>query len=203
MSIEFLLTSMIVILLPGTGMLYTVGVSLALGWRKSVAAAVGCTFGIVPSILAAVFGLAVLLHTSALAFQVLKYFGVAYLLYLAFQTLREKGPIAFQNRSYAASSFALARTGMLINILNPKLTVFFLAFLPQFVTPGAANATLDTLVLGVVFMAMTFVVFIAIAAMAAMVRGQVLGSRRVMAWLRRGFAFSFAALAIKLAVAEK
>lgn len=203
MSIEFLVTSLIVVLLPGTGMLYTVGVSLALGWRKAIAAAVGCTFGIVPSILAAVFGLAVLLHTSALAFQVLKYLGVAYLLYLAVQTLREKGPISFSDKTYAVSSFALARTGTLINVLNPKLTVFFLAFLPQFVTPGAANATLETLMLGAVFMVMTFVVFVAIAAMAALVRGQILGSQRVMAWLQRGFALSFASLAVKLAVAEK
>lgn len=203
MSYEFFLTSVIVILLPGTGMLYTVGVSLAMGWRKSVAAALGCTFGIVPSILAAVFGLAVLLHTSALAFAVLKYLGVAYLLYLAFQTLREKGPISFLTNSYATSSFVLARTGMLINVLNPKLTVFFLAFLPQFVTSNSAHVTQGTLILGIYFMVMTFFIFILIAAVAALVRQRVLRSSAVMAWLRRGFAFSFAALAVKLAVSEK
>ncbi|HZT47360.1 MAG TPA: LysE family transporter, partial [Hyphomicrobiaceae bacterium] len=93
MSIEFLVTSFIVVVSPGIGVLFTMGAGLSRGWRAGVVAAFGCTLGIVPHMAAAIMGLAALLHTSAVAFQVLKYLGVAYLLYMAWSTLRESGAL--------------------------------------------------------------------------------------------------------------
>ena len=155
MSIEFLITALIVVLAPGTGVVYTLATGLAQGRMASVAAAFGCTLGIIPAILASVFGLAALFHTSALLFQTVKFAGVAYLLYLAWQTLKDRGTLRVSGEGAPRRSlFAIARNGFLINILNPKLSVFFLAFLPQFVSPAAASPILEMLAMSVVFMAM-------------------------------------------------
>lgn len=204
MSLEFLITALIVVLVPGTGVVYTVAVGLGKGRQASVAAAFGCTLGIVPAILASVVGLAALMHTSALVFQAVKFAGVAYLLYLAWQTLKDSGPLDFKaDRSSGNSLVATARTGFLINILNPKLTVFFLAFLPQFVSPAAANPALDMVFLGGVFMAMTFAVFVVYGFFASLVGERVLRSDRVMAWMRRTVALTFAAFGVRLALAQQ
>ena len=132
MSSAFLVTSLIVIVSPGTGVLYTLAAALTRGSRASIAAAFGCTLGIVPHIAAAMLGLAAVLHASALAFAALKWCGVVYLLYLAWQALRETGALAVDARR-SRSAGRVIITGFLINILNPKLSIFFLAFLPQFI----------------------------------------------------------------------
>src|SRR2546430_3666952 len=128
MSLEFLITSLIVIVSPGTGVLYTLAAGLSRGARASVVAAFGCTLGIVPHMAAAILGLAALLHTSALAFQTLKYLGVAYLLYMAWSALKEKGALSVEKEVGAHSAVDVTVTAILINILNPKLSIFFLAF---------------------------------------------------------------------------
>ena len=204
MSLEFLITALIVVLVPGTGVIYTVAVGLGKGRQASIAAAFGCTLGIIPAILASVVGLSALMHTSALVFQLVKYAGVAYLLYLAWQTLRQSGPLDLKaDRSSGKSLAAIARTGFLINILNPKLTLFFMAFLPQFVSPVAANPTLDMIMLGGVFMAMTFAVFVVYGLCASLVGTRVLRSDRVMAWMRRTVALAFAGFGLRLALADR
>jgi threonine/homoserine/homoserine lactone efflux protein len=204
MSLEFLITALIVVLVPGTGVVYTVAVGLGKGRQAATAAAFGCTLGIIPAILASVVGLAALMHTSALIFQLVKYAGVAYLLYLAWQTLKDSGPLELKaDRSAGKSLLAIIRTGFLINILNPKLTVFFLAFLPQFVSPQAASPTLVMLLLGGVFMAMTFAVFVVYGMFAALVGERVLQSDIVMLWMRRTVAATFAGFGLRLALAEQ
>jgi threonine/homoserine/homoserine lactone efflux protein len=204
MSLEFLITALIVVLVPGTGVVYTVAVGLGKGRQAAIAAAFGCTLGIIPAILASVIGLAALMHTSALVFTAVKYAGVAYLLYLAWQTLKVSGPLELKaDKSNRKSMLATVRTGFLINILNPKLTVFFLAFLPQFVSPQAANPTLDMALLGGVFMAMTFAVFIVYGMFAALVGEKVLRSDMVMLWMRRAVATAFAGFGLRLALAEQ
>ncbi|MFF8671617.1 LysE family translocator [Streptomyces sp. NPDC015242] len=204
MSLAFLLTTLIVVATPGTGVVYTLAAALSRGRRAGVVAAVGCTLGIVPHLLATVTGVAALLHASATAFQVLKYAGVAYLLYMAWATLRDKDALGTGEREPAPpSARQVIVRGVLINILNPKLTIFFFAFLPQFVTPGEPHALARMAGLGGVFMLATFVVFAAYGLLAASVRGRVLGRPRVMAWLRRGFAGSFVALGAKLAVTAR
>ncbi|MDP1882443.1 MAG: LysE family translocator [Bradyrhizobium sp.] len=203
MSWSFLLTSLIVVASPGTGVLYTLAAALTRGFRASIAAAFGCTLGIIPHMLAAMLGLAAVLHTSALAFAVLKYCGVAYLLYMAWQALREQGALAVDTRLDGRSSRRLIVTGILINILNPKLSIFFLAFLPQFIAADAGDALPRMLELSLAFMAMTFAVFVLYGLFAASVRDRVVTRPRVMAWLRRSFAAGFAALGARLALAER
>jgi len=203
MSLSFLITSLIVIVSPGTGVLYTLAAALTRGSRMSVAAAFGCTLGIVPHLAAAMLGLAAVLHTSALAFAALKWLGVLYLLYMAWQALRQRGALAVDGRVDARSAAQVIVTGFLINILNPKLSIFFLAFLPQFIAANEPHVLLRMLQLGVAFMAMTFAVFVLYGLFAASVRDRVISRPAAMAWLRRGFAGGFAALGARLALAER
>jgi threonine/homoserine/homoserine lactone efflux protein len=201
-SVEFLLTSLVIVATPGTGVLYTLAAGLARGARASVLAAFACTLGIVPHMLAAITGLAALLHTSALAFQFLKYAGVAYLLYMAWSTLREKGALAVEE-SAPLSARKVIVSGVLINILNPKLTIFFFAFLPQFVSTGEGSQLLPMVQLSAVFMLLTFVVFALYGMFAAAVRQHVVSRPAVMGWMRRVFAGSFVALSARLAVQSR
>jgi threonine/homoserine/homoserine lactone efflux protein len=201
-SIEFLITSLVVVLVPGTGVLYTVSTGLAQGRRASVWASFGCTLGILPHLAATVLGLAALLHTSALAFQVLKVAGVLYLLYIAWATWRDRSAFAVDGGPPRASALALVTKAFLLNILNPKLTIFFLAFLPQFIDPAAGQPLLHLLVLSAVFMAMTFGVFVVYGLLAHAFRALVIDSPRVQDWLRRGFAAAFAGLGARLAASE-
>ena len=203
MSLAFLLTTLVVVATPGTGVVYTVSAGLYQGRRRSVVAAFGCTLGIVPHMVASITGLAALLHTSAVAFQVLKYLGVAYLLYMAWATLRDRSAVAVADARPQRSAYRVIVDAVLVNLLNPKLTIFFFAFLPQFVDAGAAHATLRMAGLSAVFLLVTFAVFAAYGVFAAAVRSQVLARPRVMTWLRRVFAGSFAALGARLAVTDR
>jgi threonine/homoserine/homoserine lactone efflux protein len=202
-TLEFLITSLIVVLIPGTGVVFTVSTGLARGRGASVYAALGCTLGIVPHLLATVFGLAALMHASALAFEALKYAGVAYLLYLAWATWRDKTAFALDASPMRGSAAGLVMKAVLLNLLNPKLTIFFLAFLPQFVSAQAASPLGQLLLLSGVFMLMTFVVFVIYGLLAHAFRTAVIDSPRVQAWLRRSFAASFAGLGINLALTER
>ena len=202
-SIEFLLTTLIIVATPGTGVIYTLAAGLSRGARASVVAAVGCTLGIIPHMLAAITGLAALLHTSALAFETLKYLGVVYLLYMAWATLREKGALAVEEETAPRSAWNVIVAAILINILNPKLTIFFFAFLPQFVSTDEPRALPRMLELSGVFMLLTFIVFAAYGVFAASVRNQVVSRPRVMTWMRRVFAGSFVALSARLALTDR
>lgn len=203
MTPEFFLTSLIVVASPGTGALYTIAAGLSRGTRASIVAAFGCTLGIVPHMLAAITGLAALLHTSAIAFQVLKYAGVAYLLFMAWMTLKEHGTLKVQNDIEARSARDVIVTSILINILNPKLSIFFFAFLPQFVNPSAPGTLGLMLELSAIFMLLTFVVFAIYGVFAASVRSHVMSRPRVLTWMRRVFASAFAALGAKLAFSDR
>lgn len=202
-TLEFLITSLIVVLIPGTGVVYTVSTGITLGRRASVFAAIGCTAGIIPHLLATVLGLAAVMHSSALAFQLLKVAGVAYLFYLAVATWRDRSAFAVDASVSRVSAGGLVLKAFLLNILNPKLTIFFLAFLPQFVDPTAAHPLLHLLVLSGVFMAMTFAVFVVYGFMAHAFRRFVIESARVQSVLRHGFAAAFAALGVRLAASER
>jgi threonine/homoserine/homoserine lactone efflux protein len=202
-SLEFLITSLIVVLIPGTGVVYTVSTGLVQGRKASVYAALGCTAGIVPHLLATILGLAAVMHTSALAFQVLKYAGVAYLLYVAYATWRDKAAFAVDGSMAKTSATGLVAKAFLLNILNPKLTIFFLAFLPQFVQPTGPQPLVQMLLLSAVFMAMTFGVFVVYGMVAHAFRKVVIESQRVQRWMRYSFAAVFAGLGAKLATSEQ
>ncbi len=199
---EFLLTSLVVVLIPGTGVVFTVSTGLMYGRLASLYASIGCTLGIVPHLLATVLGLVAIMHFSAIAFQVLKYAGVAYLLYLAVITWSDRSAFSVQEvrRKGAASLMIKA---FLLNILNPKLTIFFLAFLPQFVTAGDQSPLAQLLGLSAIFMAMTFIVFVIYGQLAHAFRAAVIESPKVQGWLRRSFAAAFAGLGVQLALTER
>ncbi|MEO1724975.1 MAG: LysE family translocator [Pseudomonadota bacterium] len=204
MGLDFLLTALVVVIAPGTGVIYTVATGLAQGRRASVAAAAGCTLGIVPGALAAMLGLAALVHASALLFQAIKIAGVLYLLYLAWMTLSDRGPLSFEDKAPSARGlWQIARAGCLINVLNPKLSVFFMAFLPQFIDPTAGAVWLQMASLTAVFMGLTFAVFVLYGAFAARVRDGFLQRPAIMTWLRRTVAAAFAGFGIRLALAER
>ena len=202
-SVEFLITTLVIVASPGTGVLYTLAAGLSRGARASVIAAFGCTLGIVPHMAAAITGLAALLHTSALAFEIVKYLGVAYLFYMAWSTLSEKGALTVDTESSPRSALQVVVSGILINILNPKLSIFFFAFLPQFVGHDDPQALVRMLELSGVFMLVTFVVFAIYGAFAALVRRHVISRPRVVTWMRRTFAAAFVALGAKLALTER
>lgn len=198
-TLQFLLTALVVVIAPGTGVIYTLALGLGQGRRASLWAALGCTVGILPHLAAATLGLAAVLHTSAVLFALVKWAGVTYLLYLAWQTLKEGGALSVQAARTQQSGWQIARRGALINILNPKLSIFFLALLPPFLSGNVASAAFEMTVLGAVFMSMTFGVFVLYGIFAAAAREWLLGSARVMIWLSRSFAAIFAALAGRLA----
>ena len=202
-SPEFLLTSLIVVLIPGTGTVYTVSTGLFYGPRASLAAAVGCTLGIVPHLLASILGLSFVLHMSALVFQGLKYAGAAYLLYLAWAMWRDRGALSFGSASPERSARQIVVRAIWLNLLNPKLTLFFFAFLPLAISPGATSPLAELLGLSLVFMALTLAVFAVYGVLASSVRNHVARSPRVITWLRRSFAAAFAALGVRLAVTER
>lgn len=202
-AMEFLITSLVVVLIPGTGVVYTVSTGLTQGRRASVYAALGCTAGIIPHLPATILGLAAVMHTSALAFQMLKYAGVAYLFYVAYLTWNDKTALAVDGSLARVSASGLVIKAFLLNILNPKLTIFFLAFLPQFVDPNTPQPLRHLLVLSAVFMVMTFVVFVIYGFLAHAFRELVIESARVKRWLRAGFAAAFAGLGVKLALSER
>ncbi len=199
-SLQFLLTALVVVIAPGTGVIYTLALGLGQGRRASLWAALGCTFGIVPHLLAATLGLAAILHTSAVLFNIVKFAGVAYLLYLAWGSLQSGGALAISSNTKAEAGWRIARRGALINILNPKLSIFFLALLPPFLSGNPATATFEMTVMGAIFMGMTFGVFVLYGLFAATARRWILGSEVVMRWLSRSFAAIFAALAGRLAL---
>jgi threonine/homoserine/homoserine lactone efflux protein len=203
MSIEFLITSLIIVASPGTGAIYTLAMGLSQGARVSVIAALGCTLGIVPHLLAAMLGLAAILHTSALAFEIFKYAGVAYLLYMAWQAWRENGALRFEPESSETSALRIVVHAVLINILNPKLSIFFLAFLPQFIAVGEASPLARMMEMSGVFMLMTFIVFVVYGLFAAAVRDKVVSRPAVMAWMRRTFAAAFVLLGARLALTDR
>lgn len=202
-SIEFLITSFIVVLVPGTGVIYTVSTGLTQGRKASVFAALGCTAGILPHLMATVLGLAAVMHTSALAFQTLKYAGVVYLFYVAYATWRDRSAFTIDGNPSINTATGLVVKAFLLNILNPKLTIFFLAFLPQFIQPGTTKPLFQLLLLSATFMAMTFVIFVAYGFLAHAFHKAVVESPRVQTWLRRGFAAAFASLGAELAFTEK
>ncbi len=203
MSIEFLITSLIIVATPGTGVLYTLAAGFSRGRRASVVAAFGCTLGIIPHMAAAIMGLAALLHASAVAFQTLKYLGVVYLLYMAWNTLREHGALRVETDVDRKSTRQVIVSAILVNILNPKLSIFFLAFLPQFLSADDPHPLSRMFELSAVFMLLTFIVFVGYGLCAAAIRNHVISRPSVLTWMRRTFAGAFIALGVKLALADR
>jgi len=202
-STAFFITSLLVILAPGTGVVYTVSTSLSQGRRGGVYAALGCTAGILPHLAATLCGAAALLHASALAFQSLKWAGVIYLLYVGWSTWKDRGLLQIEGAAARRGAMEVMTRAFLLNILNPKLTLFFLAFLPQFVDSRKGAALLQLVTLSGLFMGMTFVVFAVYGLVAHAFRRQVIDSPKVQDWMRRTFGVGYVALALDMAFAKE
>ena len=202
-SLQFLITSLIVVLIPGTGVIYTVSTGLTQGKKASLYVALGCTLGIVPHLLATILGLAALMHTSAVAFQILKWAGVVYLFYVAWGTWRDKSAFQLDDNPSKTHALGLISKAILMNVLNPKLTIFFLAFLPQFIPANSTHVLAPMLLLSAIFMLMTLAVFVVYGLLAHTFRHYVVESARVQTFLRYGFTAAFIGLASKLALTDK
>ncbi len=203
MSSEFLITSLIVVISPGTGALYTIATGLGSGVKQSLIAAVGCTLGIIPHMLAAITGLAAIFHTSAAAFGIIKFLGVIWLLYMAWITLKQNGPLQIESTNETATPLKVIVHAVLINLLNPKLSLFFLAFLPQFISTETASPTYDMLILSGIFMLMTLLIFMLYGVFSSFMRGHILSRPKVMKILRASFSLSFIGLGIKLILTQR
>ena len=200
---EFLLASLVVVLIPGTGVIYTITTGLTLKWRASIAAAIGCTLGIVPHILASILGLSALLNMSAQVFSALKIAGAMYLLYLAWNMWREAGTLEINKKSAGSSITQIVIKAIAINLLNPKLTIFFFAFLPLFVSKDSASPTLEMIMLSAVFMGMTFLIFALYGILASGMSAYLINSSRAVKRLQQAFAAVLAIFAVKLALSEE
>lgn len=203
MSLTFALTAFVIVATPGTGVVLTVAAGLRGGRELAVVTALGCTLGIVPHLAAAITGAAALLQASGTAFGVLKALGIGYLLFMAYVTWRNTGLLAVEEADEGLPRRTVVANAVLANLLNPKLTLFFFAFLPQFVTPGSGGAVARMLLLSGVFMVMTFVVFAAYGAFAAATRQYVLERPHVVRRLQRAFSIAFVGLAGRLATTER
>lgn len=203
MSIEFLLTALILVLTPGTGMIYTLICALSQGRRGAILGAIGSTLSILPHIIAAILGLAAVLHASAVAFQVLKWAGVAYLLYLGWKTVSDKSLFNLEAGPEIQHGSKIVWRGILASLLNPKLSVFFLALLPPFISTTSTSPMFDMALLGGVFMAMTFVAFAIIGMFAATLRQGVQRRPRLLVGIRRSFGGLFLLLGLRLAFIQR
>jgi threonine/homoserine/homoserine lactone efflux protein len=202
-STAFLITALLIVLAPGPGAVYTVSTGLARGARASLVAAVGCTLGIVPHLIAAITGTAALLQASGTAFEAVKALGVAFLLWMAWQAWRDRSELEIDATPAPRSPLRIIRSAVLTNLLNPKLTIFFFAFLPQFIPSHAPDQLARLIVLSLVFMAMTLVVFAGYGLFAAAVRRRVIAQPQIILRIRRAFAVSFVALGVKLAATSR
>lgn len=200
---EFLLASLVVVLIPGTGVVYTITTGLTLKWRASLAAAIGCTLGIVPHILASILGLSAIMNMGAQVFSILKVAGALYLLYLAWNMWREAGTLEIHRKSSETSFAKIILKAIAINLLNPKLTIFFFAFLPLFVSKNSPSPTIEMILLSSVFMSITLIVFALYGILASGVSAYLTNSSKVVKRLQQVFALVLAGFAVKLALSEK
>lgn len=203
MSWAFLATTLIVVATPGTGVILTIAAGLRRGPRQGLVAAFGCTLGIIPHLVASIAGAAALLRAGGEAFETLKILGVGYLLVMAWSMWRDTGTWAPRPGEAPASAARTIISAILANLLNPKLTLFFFAFLPQFVPPRASHPLAEMLGDSAVFMALTFVVFGAYGVFAGVARTQLIQRPALVRRLRRTFSLLLLGLAGRLATTNR
>ncbi len=195
-----LITSLIIILIPGTGVVYTVSLGMSEGRKNSVFAALGCTAGILPHLCISIVLSSLLMQMDGRVFTVMKYMGALYLIYLGIGMILSKGNVQFAERRTESHAWAIVKRGILINLLNPKLTLFFFSFLPQYVSSDSANYMLRSSLLGILFMALTFIVFVGYGCLAGTAKRGLCQSSRRMSFLQKCFGITFIAFAVKLAL---
>lgn len=168
--LSFIGASVILTLMPGPDNLFVLTESLTKGKKDGIAISLGLSLGVLIHTLAAATGLSIIIQKSALVFSILKYLGAAYLFYLAFMSFKEeKTDINLESNSKIEETkiIPLVKKGFLMNVLNPKVSLFFIAFLPQFISSDGYNVTLQMVILGLIFMLQAFLIFSAIAILAS------------------------------------
>ncbi len=198
-SLGFLATSLIVIIIPGTGVIYTVTTSLSGNKRSAFLAAFGCTLGILPHILAAILGISVILNTGAQIFKIIRIIGVLYLIYLGIGLLKAENGIKIGEKK-KERPFLIITKAILINLLNPKLTLFFLSFLPQFIEPDSLNTRIEMISLSLVFMGLTFIIFCSYGLLANSFRSVLIKSPKLFNRIQQGFGIILIGFAGKIAL---
>jgi threonine/homoserine/homoserine lactone efflux protein len=205
MSVEFLLTSLVVAAIPGTGVVYTIASAIGGGWRRGMFATIGCTLGVVPHLMAAMLGLSGVMQAGSVVYETVRWAGVVYLVYMGISMMRRGDVLELDERSQddaTGSMLRVARRAILLNLLNPKLTVFFFAFLPQFLDTPPALLDPRLIGLGAVFMLATFTVFLTYAYAATIARDLVLRAPAVRRWLQRSLGALLVGFAARLAVTD-
>lgn len=203
----FILTSFIIILLPGTGVMYTISTGLIKGKRMSIIAALGCTLGIIPHLITSICLSSLLLKMNAQAFFILKILGGLYLLYLGIGMLKSKADLNFNNTSATGKESSNTLTtiitrGILINLLNPKLTLFFFSFLPQYISTNSDNYIKISFLLGLAFMFITFIVFIGYGLLAGLTKSFFVNSPKRVQCIQNVFGIIFIIFAVKLSTSS-
>ncbi|MDC7222261.1 MAG: LysE family translocator [Spirochaetales bacterium] len=199
---SFLLTSLVVVLIPGTGVIYTVSAGLTGRRRQAVLAAIGCTLGIIPHLAAGLLGVSALMHRGALLFRLIKIAGIIYLTYLGIDLIRNSGALRLEEETEEKKPLKVMGEAILLNLLNPKLTLFFLSFLPQFLNTAEGNYTLQMVRLSAVFMGMTLLVFCFYGLLAHSFKKILAGSEKLSQRIQQGFGALLLGFATKLALED-
>lgn len=199
----FIATSLVIIITPGQDMVLVMSRSIAQGASAGVATAAGVSVGLIGHTILATLGLGAILLASEWLFTALKLVGAAYLIYIGISLLRTKDTALLVEASSARSKTRLFWDGALSNVSNPKVAVFYFAFLPQFVTPGAAQPTLAVFVLGLTFAALTFLVKGPVGYGAGMLSSWLRERPGVLKWVYRSSGAVLVGLGIKLAFERK
>ena len=189
--------------MPGAGSIYTISTGLFSGWRSSIAAAFGCTAGIIPHLLFSILVLSSVYEYSTEAFQATKYIGAVYLLYLAYSMWKESGwPEFSENHDQKKDKFKIILNAVFINLFNPKLSIFFLSFFHLFLSLESEFPILQFIFLSIIFMLMTLIVFIIYGLFAHNVSKYFRQSGVLYVWTQRAFAIIFIILGAKLLIME-
>lgn len=202
-ALAFFGTAVLLALVPGPDNLFVLAQSALAGWRAGLCVVLGLCSGLVVHTAAVALGLAVVFQASAMAFTALKLCGAAYLLYLAWQAFASASQTLGQGKGMRLAPWALYRRGIFMNVTNPKVSLFFLAFLPQFVVPSQGSVTWQLIGLGGLFMLAALLVFSAIALLAGRLGVLLQRSPRVQVWMNRVTGGIFLALAVKLALSHQ
>lgn len=194
----FVTAAVLLTLMPGPDILFVLTQGMTRGWRAGVVFAAGLCTGLVAHVTAAALGISVLLMSSEAAFMALKFAGAAYLLYLAFKAFRARRENHFPVDAGGGVVGKLYRRGILMNLLNPKVILFFLAFFPQFVDEKAGQPVGQIFLLGMIFIVQAFVIFSLVAVLAGRLARPLMSNSRVALWVNVAEAAIYAVIGVSI-----
>lgn len=198
----FIITSLVIILLPGIGVTYTISTGITKGRKESIIAALGCTAGIIPHLIVSIGLSSLLIKINENAFNLVKVVGALYLLYLGIEMILSKSKLDFNNKIMENRTRTILCRGIMINLLNPKLTLFFFAFLPQYISSNCKSYIVESAMLGIAFMLITFLVFAGYGMLASLIKTLITKSPQRLQHMQQLFGIIFVAFAIEIAISS-